>query len=177
MPLPKQEPKQAPKPESKRTSSKLKSKMQGKTQVIIITILATLIIVAGLSYAGVNFGSDMLKSFSQPPTDEQNRPLYYPMEKLVISVESDKVIYYMMMEVSLETRDEPSLSQIRHFLPVIRNHFVKDLSQRNFQSMRGYLKDLQKLQQELHTSLQQVLAKYQIPDVVDNVLITKLVIQ
>ncbi|WDE05192.1 flagellar basal body-associated FliL family protein [Thalassomonas viridans] len=155
----------------------MKSKIQGKTQVIVITILATLIIVAGLSYAGVNFGSDMLKSFSQPQTDEQNRPLYYPLEKLVISVESDKVIYYMMMEVSLETHDEPSLSQIRHFLPVIRNHFVKDLSQRNFQSMRGYLKDLTSLQQELHESLRQVLEKYQIPDVVDDVLITKLVIQ
>ena len=173
MPLPEQE----SKPEPKRSSNKLKSKIQGKTQVIVITILATLIIVAALGYAGVNFGGDILKSFNQQPTDEQNRPLYYPLEKLVISVESDKVIYYMMMEVSLETHDEPSLAQIRHFLPVIRNHFVKDLSQRNFQSMRGYLKDLTSLQQELQKSLQQVLEKYQIPDVVDDILITKLVIQ
>ena len=155
----------------------LKSQISGKTQIIVITILATLILVAGLSYAGISFDSKFLDSFQQQESDSDSKPLYYPLEKLVISVESDKVIYYMMMEVSLETHSEQALAQIRHFIPVIRNHFVKDLSQRDFQSMRAYLKDLTRLQQELLNSLQQVLEKYQIPKVVDEVLITKLVIQ
>lgn len=155
----------------------MKSKMKGKTQLVVITILATLIIIAGLTYAGVNFGTDMLKSFQQEDATPEGKPLYYPLEKLVISVESEKVIYYMMVEVSLQTGNEESLSQIRHYLPVIRNYFVKNLSQRSFQSMRAYLKDISSLQDELLESLQSVLEKYDIAGTIDDVLITKLVIQ
>ncbi len=151
--------------------------IQGSAKVIFLTVVATLAFIAG----AVVLGKKELKAFllaeSTPGIIVSETPKYLALEKFVISVESDTVIYYMMLEISLATSSDKKLAELNHYLPVIRNAFVKNLSHRDFEAMRGYLKNLTLLQTELHSSVKEVLVKYDIADVIDDVLITKLVIQ
>ncbi len=151
--------------------------MKGKVQVILLTVLVIVCILGLVAFVGVNYGADIKEMMHKEPEKSETKPFYVPMEKLVISVDSDKTIYYMMTELSLETGSEQSMEQINYYMPVIRNVFVKSLSQRDFKSMRHYLKDINKLQNELYEELSGVLEKYEIAGIVDKVLITKLVIQ
>ncbi len=160
-----------------RSDKGLKKYMKGKVQVILLTVLVIVCVLGLVAFVGVNYGDDIKAMINKEPDSSETKPLYVPMEKLVISVDSDKTIYYMMVELTLETGTEQSMEQINYYMPVIRNVFVKSLSQRDFETMRHYLKDINKLQDELNQELVGVLEKYEIAGIVDNVLITKLVIQ
>lgn len=151
--------------------------MQGKVQVILLTILAIVCVLGLAGFVGINYGDEIKNMMHQEPDSSVTRPFYVPLDKLVISVESGSTIYYLMVEVTLETGAEESIEQINYYMPAIRNTFVKNLSQRDFDSMRYYLKDINKLQGELHLALEGMLDKLDMVGVVDDVLITKLVIQ
>lgn len=155
----------------------LPSNVRGSAKVIVLTVLATLIILVAGAVISKKDTTDLLSPFMTPAEPLKQKPLYLPLNKFVISVESDTVIYYLMVEMTLATASDDKLIAINHYLPVIRNSIVSNLSQRDFKSMRSYLKDLNLLQSELLASLKEVLTKHDIGDAVDEVLITKLVIQ
>jgi len=164
-------------PWRERSNRGLNKYMQGKVQVILLAVLVVVCVLGLAAFVGVNYGGDIKAMMHQEPDSSETKPFYVPMEKLVISVDSDKTIYFTMMEITLETGNEQSMELINYYMPVIRNVFVKSLSQRGFVAMRHYLKDINKLQEELNQELAEVLERYKIAGIVDKVLITKLVIQ
>ncbi len=160
-----------------RSNRGLNKNMQGKVQLILLAVLVVVCVLGLAAFVGVNYGDDIKAMMHQEPDSSETKPLYVPMEKLVISVDSDKTIYFTMVEITLETGNEQSMELINYYMPVIRNVFVKSLSQRDFVAVRHYLKDIGKLQEELNQELTEVLERYKIAGIVDKVLITKLVIQ
>ena len=151
--------------------------IQGKAKVIFLTILATLFCLALAGVAGKDYLKALLLPTSAANEVVAESPKYLALDKFVISVESEEVIYYMMVEMSLATSSDENLVDLNHYLPVIRNAFVTNLSQRDFTTMRDYLKNLNLLQSELLEELKKVLTKHDMANAVNDVLITKLVIQ
>ena len=96
---------------------------------------------------------------------------------MVVSVESERTIYYVMMEVTLETKLEASIEGINYYMPVIRNSFVRNLSQRSYDTIRKNLKNIEQLQIEMLSGLDEELMRYEMNGIIDGVLITKLVVQ
>lgn len=141
-------------------------------------LIVGLVVIAALGFLGFKFKTEiiaLLKPSSEP--EVVVRPFYVPLDKMVVSVESERTIYYVMMEITLETKLEPSIEKINYFMPVIRNSFVQDLSQRSYDAIRDNLKDINKLQVDMLSGLEVELEKYQMAGIIDNVLITKLVVQ
>ncbi|WP_440875213.1 flagellar basal body-associated FliL family protein [Thalassotalea sp. PLHSN55] len=151
--------------------------INGSSKVVFLTFIATLALIASAAIYGKKHIQAFLLTDTPQATEVNQAPKYLSLEKFVISVESDTVIYYMMIEMSLVTSSDKNLTDLNYYLPAIRNAVVKNLSQRDFDSMRVYLKDLTSLQTQLHADVKASLAQYDVAEAIDNVLITKLVIQ
>jgi len=150
--------------------------MKGKILII------GLVVIAALGFLGFKFQNEIeneIKAFLKPSSGPELtvRPFYVPLDKMVVSVGSERTIYYVMMEITLETELEQSIEKINYFMPVIRNSFVQDLSQRSYDDIRKNLKSIDQLQVAMLSGLDVELEKYQMAGIIDNVLITKLVVQ
>ena len=153
---------------------------QGSAKVVVLTFVATLLLIGGgafgaLKYLGKSLPS--LMSAPEPSTETHQQPIFVPLDKFVISLTSDSVVYYMMLELTLLTGTEAYKQQIENYLPLIRNNIVTNLSGRDFKSIHLSLKNLGQLQDELLVSLKSGLTEHGIDSSINSVLITKIVIQ
>jgi len=140
-------------------------------------LIVGLVIIAAMGFLGFKY-QEQIKALVQTPEVAQSvRPFYIPLDKMVVSVESERTIYYVMMEVTLETKLEASIEGINYYMPVIRNSFVQNLSQRSYDMIRKNLKNIEQLEIEMLSGLDEELTRYEMNGIIDDVLITKLVIQ
>ncbi|NQZ51270.1 MAG: flagellar basal body-associated FliL family protein [Moritella sp.] len=144
-----------------------------KVKILIIA----LVIIAAMGFLGFKYQVQIQALMQTPEVVKSTRPFYIPLEKMVVSVESERTIYYVMMEVTLETKLEASIEGINYFMPVIRNSFVRNLSQRSYDTIRKNLKNIEQLQIEMLSGLDEELTRYEMNGLIDDVLITKLVVQ
>ena len=144
-----------------------------KVKILIIA----LVIIAAMGFLGFKYQVQIQALMQTPEVVKSTRPFYIPLEKMVVSVESERTIYYVMMEVTLETKLEASIEGINYFMPVIRNSFVRNLSQRSYDTIRKNLKNIEQLQIEMLSGLDKELTRYEMNGIIDDVLITKLVVQ
>ena len=144
-----------------------------KVKILIIA----LVIIAAMGFLGFKYQVQIQALMQTPEVVKSTRPFYIPLEKMVVSVESERTIYYVMMEVTLETKLEASIEGINYFMPVIRNSFVRNLSQRSYDTIRKNLKNIEQLQIEMLSGLDEELSRYEMNGLIDDVLITKLVVQ
>jgi flagellar FliL protein len=145
--------------------------MKGKTLII------ALVIIAAMGFLGFKYQAQIKALMKTPEVAQSTRPFYIPLNKMVVSVESERTIYYVMMEVTLETKLEASIEDINYYMPVIRNSFVQNLSQRSYDMIRKNLKNIEQLQVEMLLGLDEELTQYKMNGIIDDVLITKLVVQ
>ena len=149
--------------------------MKGKILII------GLVIIAAMGFLGFKYQVQIKAQIEAlMPTShvaKSIRPFYIPLDKMVVSVESERTIYYVMMEVTLETKLEASIEGINYYMPVIRNSFVRNLSQRSYDTIRKNLKNIEQLQIEMLSGLDEELMRYEMNGIIDGVLITKLVVQ
>ncbi|MCJ8349473.1 flagellar basal body-associated FliL family protein [Moritella sp.] len=144
-----------------------------KVKILIIA----LVIIAAMGFLGFKYQVQIQAFIQTPEVVKSTRPFYIPLDKMVVSVESERTIYYVMMEVTLETKLEASIEGINYYMPVIRNSFVRNLSQRSYDTIRKNLKNIEQLQIEMLSGLDKELTRYEMNGIIDDVLITKLVVQ
>ncbi|EDM68226.1 MAG: hypothetical protein COA76_08150 [Moritella sp.] len=149
--------------------------MKGKILIIGLVIIAAMGFL-GFKYQ-VQIKAQIEALMQTPDVSKSTRPFYIPLDKMVVSVESERTIYYVMMEVTLETKLEASIEGINYYMPVIRNSFVQNLSQRSYDTIRKNLKNIEQLQIEMLSGLDEELMRYEMNGIIDGVLITKLVVQ
>lgn len=162
--------------------------MKNKKTLIIL-------IVSALALVGLSIGitSFILKPpawytslFAQAKTaenakeiakDYSKKPLFKPLDKFVISIDGDDTRHYLMLEMTLVTHSASQIDVLDDYMPVIRNTLVEYFSQRNETQLSGELRNVDKLELDLKTQILNTLQNYGVHPTMDEVLITKYVVQ
>jgi flagellar protein FliL len=103
---------------------------------------------------------------------------FIPLEKFVVSVKDDSdILHYVLIEMSLVTKKPAIEEKIKEYSPVIRNSLVQLYSGQSHQQMLEYTRKITDMQNEILQKINTTIASYGIDPDIDNVLITKFVIQ
>ncbi len=141
------------------------------------------ILLVGLSVAGtlafVSQSSLYSEWFDKKPVAPalSTRPLFKPMEKFVITLEGDDGLHYLLLELSLVTHDPAQSAVYDALMPVLRNAVIQQFSKRKQEEVNADLHQLDALQSQLANTLRATIQNYGEPAALDEVLITKVVVQ
>jgi len=104
------------------------------------------------------------------------KPVFLPLTKFVVSVPGDDRLHYLMMEMSLMSYSQDQLDTVQEYIPVVRNAVITLLSEQHYNdlSQPGVMKPLQLA---LRDAIQKAMNDMASSNGIDQVLITKLVIQ
>ncbi|MDO6705495.1 flagellar basal body-associated protein FliL [Photobacterium sp. 1_MG-2023] len=150
--------------------------------LIIIIMLITSILVAAASVGGTLWyvksyhgegGGNLRLPFSQPQNID---PIFHPLEKLVLSVKGERQTHFIMMELALETRRPEAIEGIDNYMPVVRNSLLKLFSNKTYEQLQND-RTIDELQDEVKSTLLEAFDKTRYAHAIDNVLLTKYVIQ
>lgn len=154
-------------------------------KAILISVIGGLLLVllsVGLTFLIIShpewYGGVATVHNEQPATPEvSKKPLFKPLEKFVISIDGDNSRHYLMLEMTLVTHSAAQLESYDELMPVIRNSLVQYFSQRNEAQLTEELHHVEHLQTELQERLISTLQNYGFKAALDEVLITKYVVQ
>lgn len=155
-------------------------------KVILFSILGGLLLIVimiGGTFAFLRYSPWTANLFAggthqeEPAKEVSKKPLFKPLEKFVISVDGDNVRRYLMLEMTLVTHSQDQLGGYDDYMPVIRNSLVQYFSQRNETELNDELHHIDKLELDLQTRLSTTLSNYGFQPAIDEVLITKYVVQ
>lgn len=137
------------------------------------------VVSAGGTLLFVSHSSLYSQMFDKQPVKPalSAKPIFKPMEKFVITLESDDGLHYLMLELSLVTHDPSQLAIYDALTPVLRNAVVQLFSKRSQQEVNTDLHQLDKLQAQIADKLRATIQNYGEQPALDDVLITKVVVQ
>ena len=164
------------------------------TKQQMIAVFAAMILTSALVSAATVFGGiwlvkqshqqanadswvdDSLFGFLAEAPNQAHQPSFHALEKIVLSVKGKRQTHFVMLEVAVETRRPKRIENINDYMPVVRNALLKLFSDKTYDDLR---QDgaIDQLQNEIK---QTVLLAFQKTDIVrdiDDVLLTKYVVQ
>ncbi|RSD30227.1 flagellar basal body-associated FliL family protein [Vibrio pectenicida] len=164
------------------------------TKQQMIAVFAAMILTSALVSATTVFGGiwlvkqshqqanadswvdDSLLGFLAEDPNRAHQPSFHALEKIVLSVKGKRQTHFVMLEVAVETRRPKRIENINDYMPVVRNALLKLFSDKTYDDLR---QDgaIDQLQNEIK---QTVLLAFQKTDIVrdiDDVLLTKYVVQ
>ncbi|NMH66719.1 flagellar basal body-associated FliL family protein [Shewanella salipaludis] len=101
---------------------------------------------------------------------------YYPLDKFIISIPGDKYPHYLLLEMTLKSRNPALQSVLDEADPVIRNSLMKMFSRKRFEQLNDS-DQLDSLQAEALVLIAKVLSDNDFASDVDEVLFTRMVMQ
>ncbi|MGG5572647.1 flagellar basal body-associated FliL family protein [Vibrio diazotrophicus] len=160
----------------------------------IITMFIMLLVTNMLVTGGIVFGGIMyLKSpnngesnswFAQSPLsfltynsqEGAQAPSFRSLEKVVLSIKGEKQNHFLMLEIAVETRYPEAIENINDYMPVVHNSMIKLFSDKTYEDIQqdGII---DKLQNEVKQSVLSAFDKTDILHNIDDVLLTKFVVQ
>lgn len=160
-------------PELKRQSGRA-----GNVMVILLGAVV-LLVLGGAAWAFTSGRLDSLLAGQTEPEPVQmtEKPLFKPLNKFVVSLASEPVQHYMMLELTLVSHHPDMPSQAENLESVIRNALLKHFSSLSHQAVREEMRDIEALQEALRQTLVAAAADYGEELPVEKVLITNVVIQ
>ncbi|ENY71393.1 flagellar basal body-associated FliL family protein [Aeromonas diversa] len=143
--------------------------------VVIMVICLTLV----LGYVGYlkRDKIEVLLGLAEAQPELSATPLFKPLDKFVISLEGGDETHYMVLEVALVTHNPDVLLQLDEQKPLLRNAMVQYFSHRSHDEVRKELQQIKVLQESLLKKLELTLASYGYKTYLDELLITKVVVQ
>lgn len=159
--------------------------------VIISVVITSVLVSAGtvvgtfwlLTNSGKNeeantwFERSPLAFFSESePQNEETKPSFHPLEKVVLSVKGKKQSHFVMLEVAIETRQLERIKAIDNYMPIVRNSLLKLFSDKTYETLRKE-GTVSQLQEEVKLSILEAFADTDIVSDIDDILLTKYVIQ
>jgi flagellar protein FliL len=145
----------------------------GGLLLILLSIGATFLIITHPEW----YGGATAHNEQPAPPEVSKKPLFKPLEKFVISIDGDNSRHYLMLEITLVTHSAAQIENYDELMPVIRNSLVQYFSQRNEAQLTEELHHVEHLQTELQEHLISTLQNYGFKAALDEVLITKYVVQ
>ncbi|WP_064601654.1 flagellar basal body-associated FliL family protein [Photobacterium sp. J15] len=111
-----------------------------------------------------------------PPAALVKKPVFLPLTKFVVSVPGDDRLHYLMLELSIMSYNQEQLDLVQEFMPVVRNAIITLLSELHYNDLTqpGIMEPLQVA---LREKVQKVMNDMASSNGIDQVLITKLVVQ
>ncbi|MDF2152606.1 flagellar basal body-associated FliL family protein [Vibrio sp. CAU 1672] len=103
-------------------------------------------------------------------------PSFHPLDKLVLTIKGKKQTHFVMLELAIETRNPEQIQEIDNYMPMIQNSMLKLFSDKTFDELQqpGAINILQN---EVKATLLQTFDKTAIVRNIDDVLLTKYVVQ
>lgn len=145
---------------------------------LMIVVLA-IVLLAALAY-GAYLKRDLIAvwlGLEEPKPELSEKPLFKPLDRFVISLEGDSQSHYLVLELALVTYNPAQLEELRMLNPLIRNAMVQYFSHRSNDDVQKELKDITALQTSLLGKLVTTLQSYGYKPYLDEVLITKVLVQ
>ncbi|MGR5456379.1 flagellar basal body-associated FliL family protein, partial [Vibrio alfacsensis] len=95
---------------------------------------------------------------------------------VVLSVRGKKQTHFVMIELAVETRRPDRLQNINDYMPIVRNAMLNLFSQKTYEDLHGE-QALASLQDEVKNTVMMAFAKTEVIRDIDDVLLTKYVVQ
>ncbi len=107
---------------------------------------------------------------------EEIRPSFHSLEKVVLTVKGKKQSHFVMLEVAIETKNLERIRAIDGYMPVIRNSLLRLFSDKTYENLREE-GAVNQLQEEVKQSILLAFADTDLVRDIDDVLLTKYVVQ
>ncbi|GAA5645298.1 flagellar basal body-associated FliL family protein [Vibrio proteolyticus] len=151
--------------------------------IVTSALVSAITLVGGVWYlkkANQDDSADFFEGSSLSFLTEEpkpvNTPSFHALDKIVLSVKGKKQSHFVMLEVAVETRRPERIKDIDDYMPVVRNSLLKLFADKSFDDLQreGAIDDLQN---EVKQTLLMAFAKTDIVRDIDDVLLTKYVVQ
>lgn len=112
----------------------------------------------------------------EPEEEVEQGPSFHPIEKLVLTVKGKKQTHFVMLELAIETRQPERIKVVDNYMPLIQNSLLKLFSDKSFDQLQqpGAIENLQT---EVKNTLLQTFAETPMIRDIDDILMTKYVVQ
>ncbi|PJC86425.1 flagellar protein [Vibrio sp. HA2012] len=160
--------------------------MSKRTTIVlcIFMLLSSILVSAGTvvltssylqnpdGFASLSFVPDMLSGSEKP----EEKPTFHSLEKLVLGVKGKRQTHFIMLEIAVETRQPKHIEDIDSYMPVVRNALLKMFSNKTYEELQEQ-KEIDSLQNEVKSTLLTAFANTHFVRDIDDVILTKYVIQ
>lgn len=163
--------------------------MKDSVVLIVITSLLTALLTVGgligcLWYAvnngyltTNNLSVDNIESlYDVEPEDTSVASVYIPLSKVVMTVRGESIDHIVLVEISVETRQPEYFENIDGYMPLIKNKLLKLFSDKSHNDLVGN-NAIKVIELEVSELLVKLLANQKIHNAVDNVIVTKFIVQ
>ncbi|MGR5131054.1 flagellar basal body-associated FliL family protein [Vibrio alfacsensis] len=103
-------------------------------------------------------------------------PSFHPLEKVVLTVKGKKQTHFVMLELAVETRRPERIKDLDNYMPIVKNSLLKLFSNKTFDELQKS-GSIELLQNEVKETLLVAFAETDIVQDIDDVLLTKYVVQ
>ncbi|MGF1774414.1 flagellar basal body-associated FliL family protein [Vibrio maritimus] len=150
---------------------------------LFATCVVTSALVSGGTVAGAMWYlnspstlSDGQFSFLESEPKPSAGPKFHALDNVIVSVRGKKQTHFVMLELALETRHIERLEFANDYMPKVRHAMLNLFSQKRYEDLHG-ADALDQLQREVKASVMTAYADTQLNRDIDDVLLTKFVIQ
>ncbi|MCF7480403.1 flagellar basal body-associated FliL family protein [Vibrio sp. J1-1] len=166
------------------------SKKQLVAVIISVVIISALVsagtLVGGVWYLNKSGQSEETKGWLEDTPlafltekneeEEEAKTSFHSLEKVVLSVKGKKQSHFVMLEVAIETRHLDRIKAIDDYMPVVRNSLLKLFSDKTYEALSEH-GAVNQLQEEVKQSILLAFADTDIIHDIDDILLTKYVVQ
>ncbi|ELR67088.1 Flagellar biosynthesis protein FliL [Photobacterium marinum] len=155
-------------------------KAKSKLPLIIAAVVLVVVVLAGAG--GWWYFQQQAKQVEAPvpealpPAALVKKPVFLPLTKFVVSIPGDDRLHYLMLELSIMSYNQEQLDLVEEYRPVVRNGIITLLSELHYNDLTqpGVMEPLQVA---LRERVQKVMNDMASSNGIDQVLITKMVVQ
>ena len=148
--------------------------------ILLSCILASAASVAGAVWYMKNQPSfdlqSVFSSLSFGEDEPEEKPIFHSLEKLVLGVKGQRQTHFVMMEIAVKTRQPKHIQDIDSYMPLVRNALLKLFSHKTYEELQKQ-KEIDTLQSEVKETLLTAFASTHFVKDIDDVILTKYVIQ
>ena len=123
-----------------------------------------------------NFLEDSPLAFLTSEQPATKGPRFHPLDKVVLTIKGKKQTHFVMLELAVETRRPERIKDIDAYMPMIQNSLLKLFSDKTFDELQQ-AGAIDTLQSEVKETLLFAFAKTDFVRDIDDVLLTKYVVQ
>ncbi len=139
---------------------------------LVLGLIALLIGGAAAGYVGFT------QYFSAPEVEAlSEKPLFYPMDKFVMSVAGDPTSRYLVLELTLVSHKASTIAALKEVTPLLRNALVAHFASSSHLEVKVAMQQIDQVQQQLLSTFNQSLTENKFDYQLDKVLITNIFIQ
>lgn len=140
-------------------------------RMLMLVIAAVLLLAAG--GAGVYY----VLGQQQAEQTEQQKTLFFPLERFVISVDNAQHSRYLVLELTLLSHDSQVVAQLADATPLLRNALVEHFSNVSHSEVKTGFKDIPAIQSTLLDKFNHTLRQHRFSYQLEQVLVTNVFIQ